>query len=57
MSVWAIVVAAGSGLRFGRPKQFELVAGRSVLGRSVDAARSRCDGVVVVLPPGPPAAR
>ena len=54
MSVWAIVVAAGSGLRFGRPKQFEQVRGRSVLGRSVDAARSRCDGVVVVLPPDRP---
>ena len=54
MSVWAIVVAAGSGLRFGRPKQFEQVRGRSVLGRSVDAARSRCDGIVVVLPPDHP---
>ena len=54
MSVWAIVVAAGSGLRFGRPKQFEQVRGRTVLGRSVDAARSRCDGIVVVLPPDHP---
>jgi 2-C-methyl-D-erythritol 4-phosphate cytidylyltransferase len=52
--VWAIVVAAGRGERFGRPKQYEVVAGRRVLDWSVEAARAACDGVVVVVPPGDP---
>lgn len=50
MSTWAIVVAAGRGERFGRPKQFSLVAGRRVLDWSVDDARDACDGVVLVVP-------
>ncbi|MEZ5135003.1 MAG: 2-C-methyl-D-erythritol 4-phosphate cytidylyltransferase [Acidimicrobiales bacterium] len=52
MSVWAIVVAGGKGLRLGadQPKQFLEIAGRRVLDWSVDAARSVADGVVVVLP-------
>jgi 2-C-methyl-D-erythritol 4-phosphate cytidylyltransferase len=50
-SVWAIVVAAGSGSRFGAPKQFEPLGGRRVLDWSLDAARTVSDGVVVVLPP------
>ena len=49
-SVWAIVVAAGSGDRFGGPKQFEVLRGRRVIDRAVDGARARCDGVVTVLP-------
>ena len=49
--VWAVVVAAGSGARFGRPKQFEPLGGRPVLAWAVAAARSVADGVVVVLPP------
>ncbi len=53
MVVWGIVVAAGSGQRFGGPKQFEIVAGKRVLDWSVDAAASTCQGgVVVVVPPG-----
>lgn len=48
--VWAIVVAAGEGRRFGGPKQFESLAGRLVLEWSVDAARAAADGVVLVLP-------
>ena len=44
-------MAAGSGTRFGAPKQFEPLSGRRVLDWSVDAARQACDGVVVVLPP------
>jgi 2-C-methyl-D-erythritol 4-phosphate cytidylyltransferase len=55
--VWAIVVAAGSGRRFGRPKQYEPLGGRRVLDWSLDAARAGADGVVLVLPaaevPGP----
>ena len=54
-SMWVIVVAAGSGSRFGRPKQFEELAGRPVLDWSVGAARAAAggpgDGVVVVVPP------
>ena len=49
-NVWTIVVAGGSGLRFGSRKQFVEIEGRTVLQRSVDAATSRCSGVVVVVP-------
>ena len=48
--VWAVVVAAGSGTRFGRPKQFEPLHGRAVVAWAVDAARAVADGVVVVVP-------
>jgi 2-C-methyl-D-erythritol 4-phosphate cytidylyltransferase len=48
--VWTIVVAAGHGSRFGRPKQFDLLAGRRVVDWSVDTAASVSDGVVLVLP-------
>ncbi|MGY9072064.1 MAG: 2-C-methyl-D-erythritol 4-phosphate cytidylyltransferase [Acidimicrobiales bacterium] len=51
-STWAIVVAAGSGQRFGRAKQFELLDGRSLIDWSVAASAASCDGVVVVVPPG-----
>ncbi|MGI8755191.1 MAG: IspD/TarI family cytidylyltransferase, partial [Acidimicrobiales bacterium] len=47
--VWAVVVAAGSGSRFGGPKQYAPLAGRRVLDWSVDAARSVADGVVLVV--------
>ena len=50
--VWAVVVAAGSGRRFGGAKQYAPLAGRRVLDWSVDAARSVADGVVVVVAPG-----
>lgn len=46
-----MVVAAGSGSRFGGAKQYALLAGRPVLAWSLDAARRACDGVVLVLPP------
>lgn len=48
--VWVIVVAAGSGSRFGGPKQYAPLAGRRVLDWSLDAARSVADGVVLVVP-------
>lgn len=48
---WAIVVAAGSGRRFGRPKQLELVAGRRVIDWSVAALRAVAEGIIVVGPP------
>lgn len=50
MEAWAVVVAGGSGSRFGRPKQFTELAGRSLIDRSLDAAREACSGVVLVLP-------
>jgi 2-C-methyl-D-erythritol 4-phosphate cytidylyltransferase len=50
--VAAIVVAGGAGTRFGGPKQFLELAGRSVAARSVDAARSVASHVVLVAPAG-----
>jgi 2-C-methyl-D-erythritol 4-phosphate cytidylyltransferase len=52
MRVWAIVVAAGSGERFGGPKQYEELDGRRVLDHALAACRATCDGVVLVVPPG-----
>ncbi|MDQ6617752.1 MAG: 2-C-methyl-D-erythritol 4-phosphate cytidylyltransferase [Actinomycetota bacterium] len=49
--VWAIVVAAGAGRRFGGAKQFEPLLGRRVVDWSLAAAQAACDGVVPVLPP------
>jgi 2-C-methyl-D-erythritol 4-phosphate cytidylyltransferase len=49
--VWVIVVAAGSGRRFGGAKQYASLAGRRVLDWSLDAARAVADGVVVVVAP------
>ncbi|HEX5094376.1 MAG TPA: 2-C-methyl-D-erythritol 4-phosphate cytidylyltransferase [Acidimicrobiia bacterium] len=51
MSVWAIVVAAGSGARFGAAKQFARLGGITVLDRAVGVASECSDGVVVVLGP------
>lgn len=49
--IWTIVVAAGTGTRFGGPKQFEALGDRRVIDWSVTIAREASDGVVVVLPP------
>jgi len=53
-TTWTIVVAAGSGSRFGGdvPKQFLEIAGKRVVDWSVVAASSVSDGVVVVVPRG-----
>jgi 2-C-methyl-D-erythritol 4-phosphate cytidylyltransferase len=51
MSVWAIVVAAGSGDRFGGPKQYEPLGALRVLDWSLAAAHEVCDGVVLVVHP------
>jgi 2-C-methyl-D-erythritol 4-phosphate cytidylyltransferase len=48
--VWTVVVAGGSGARFGRPKQYELLDDRRVLDHSVGVAAGVSDGVVVVVP-------
>lgn len=49
-AMWTIVVAGGSGLRFGGRKQFADLDGRSVLQRSVDASGAVSVGVVIVVP-------
>jgi 2-C-methyl-D-erythritol 4-phosphate cytidylyltransferase len=49
--VWTIVVAGGSGSRFGGAKQFELVGARRVVDHAAEVARAASDGVVVVVPP------
>lgn len=49
-SVAAIVVAGGSGTRFGAAKQFARLGERRVLDWSLAAARTRCDPVILVVP-------
>lgn len=49
--VWTIVVAAGSGSRFGRAKQYERLGDRRVLDWALEAARAVSEGVVLVVPP------
>lgn len=51
-SVWTVVVAAGSGTRFGGAKQYLELAGTRVVDRSVAVAAQASDGVVVVVPAG-----
>ncbi|MCD4708346.1 MAG: 2-C-methyl-D-erythritol 4-phosphate cytidylyltransferase [Candidatus Sabulitectum sp.] len=54
-SVWgAVIVAAGSGVRFGGdvPKQFTLLAGERVVSHSVRTFRSLVNHLVVVTPQG-----
>jgi 2-C-methyl-D-erythritol 4-phosphate cytidylyltransferase len=50
VSTWGIVVAGGTGSRFGTAKQFESIAGIRLVDRAVEATAAACDGVVVVLP-------
>jgi 2-C-methyl-D-erythritol 4-phosphate cytidylyltransferase len=51
MSVWIVVVAAGSGSRFGGAKQYERLGRDRIIDRSVSTARRHSDGVVVVVAP------
>lgn len=49
--IWAIVLAAGQGARFGGSgKQFERLGDRPLVDWAVAAAATACDGVVLVLP-------
>ena len=48
--VWSIVVAGGSGRRFGGPKQYAVLAGLPMLEWAVELCRIFSDGVVLVLP-------
>jgi 2-C-methyl-D-erythritol 4-phosphate cytidylyltransferase len=50
VTTWGIVVAGGSGRRFGAPKQFARLAGVAVVDRALATAREACDDVVVVVP-------
>jgi 2-C-methyl-D-erythritol 4-phosphate cytidylyltransferase len=52
MSIAAVVVAAGQGVRFGGLKQFALFEGETVASRSVRASRSVADFAVLVVPEG-----
>ena len=52
MILWSIVVAAGSGERFGDRKQYQMIGGRRMLDWSLAAASAVSDGVVVVVPAG-----
>jgi 2-C-methyl-D-erythritol 4-phosphate cytidylyltransferase len=52
-AVWGIVLAAGTGRRFGARKQFAALSdGTRVVDRVVATTARACDDVVVVLPPG-----
>lgn len=51
-TVWTIVVAAGSGLRFGSAKQFAKVGDKRIVDWAVDEAMRHSLGVIVVLPKG-----
>lgn len=48
--IWTIVLAAGSGQRYGAMKQFETIGSRRLVDWSMDTARSASDGVVLVVP-------
>ena len=50
MSNWAIVVAGGSGERFGERKQYLALGGARVLDWALRAAAAQADGVVLVVP-------
>lgn len=50
MRVWTVVVAAGTGERFGGPKQFAMLGGRPLVAWAIDAARAVSAGVVLVVP-------
>ena len=50
MSTWAIVVAGGSGDRFGERKQYLALGHQRVLDWALGAAAAHADGVVLVVP-------
>jgi len=51
LRVWAVVVAAGGGTRFGGRKQFAMIRGRPMVDWALSAAKNAVDGVVLVVPP------
>lgn len=50
--VAAVILAAGAGERFGRPKHELMLAGQSVVERALDVVRPRARDVILVLPEG-----
>jgi 2-C-methyl-D-erythritol 4-phosphate cytidylyltransferase len=50
-ATWTIVVAGGTGVRYGERKQYLDLGGRRVLDWALDAAQQHSDGVVLVVPP------
>ena len=52
MTVGTLIVAAGSGERFGGHKQFERIGGVSLLDSAIAQARSVSNRIVVALPIG-----
>jgi 2-C-methyl-D-erythritol 4-phosphate cytidylyltransferase len=48
--VWAVIVAAGWGERFGGPKQFAELGGARLVDHAVATAAAACDAVVLVVP-------
>ena len=48
--MWTIVLAAGSGQRYGAMKQFDTIRSRRLVDWSMDIAHSVSDGVVLVVP-------
>jgi 2-C-methyl-D-erythritol 4-phosphate cytidylyltransferase len=48
--VWAVIVAAGWGERFGGPKQFAELGGARLVDHAIDTASAACDAVVLVVP-------
>jgi 2-C-methyl-D-erythritol 4-phosphate cytidylyltransferase len=50
--VAAVVLAAGVGVRFGRPKFSAILRGKRLVDRAVDLVRPYCRDVLIVLPPG-----
>lgn len=51
MAIWTIIVGAGSGTRFGGPKQYRMLGDRRVLDHSIATARAVSDGLVLVVSP------
>ena len=52
MSVWIVIVAAGSGTRFGGPKQYELLGSARIVDRSIATACRVADRVALVVAAG-----
>jgi 2-C-methyl-D-erythritol 4-phosphate cytidylyltransferase len=49
-TTWAIVLAAGSGSRFGSRKQFATMGSCRLVDLAVESAAAACEKVVLVLP-------
>ena len=49
MTVWIVIVAAGSGTRFGGPKQYERLGSSRIIDRSIETACRVADRVALVV--------